>query len=204
MASNELIQAARNPRWQIAGVLAAIAVVAVALAGGFRESRHTVPQHGVQQRVMAGALAVTVLGAWLDTRGPTGYPDSLTHRHYLVLDAVVENLTDQSNNWYLRDDLRWLRDHDDQKGAPPDATYLADDGTLLTALQPHLPVHVLLTWKVAPEQSAAEPMRWGLYQRSYYPKAYISNESGWLQDGPGASFKLAVEDRRHAGQGAAP
>lgn len=199
MAMNELIQAARNSRWQIAAALAAVVVALVALAGGFRVAPNVVPQYGLQQRVAAGALAVTVHGAWIDTRSPDGYEDTLTHRHFLVLDAIVENLTDQSNNWYLRDDLRWLRDRSDSQGTPFDTAYLADDGTVLAALQPHLPAHVLMYWKVVPGQSAAEPMRWGLYRRSYYPKAYITNESGWLQVGPAASFKLVAQDRRRGG-----
>lgn len=198
-ADPELVQTLRNPRWQVAGVIAAIGVIAVALLGGLREAKPHLPQYGPGQHVITPALAVTVDKAWIDTRGVNGYEDTLNHRHYLVLDAVVTNLTDKSNNWYLRDDLiQVIGQGADQKTVRANAIYLAGDHTLLDNLQPQLPTHVLMVWEIAPETTVGATLQWGLFSRHYLAKAYISNESGWLQDRPAAMFTLPVEDRRHS------
>lgn len=197
MLDPSLLQAARSRRWQAAAVLALVALVAAALLGGFRRSpAKTVPLHAAGERVAAGALAVKPLRAWLDTRNPRGVADTTGQREFLVLEAVAENLTRASNGWYLDSDLRWLASREDQAGAKPDLIYLAEDKALTHVLQPHLPVQLLLVWKIPPGRSAAEPMRWGLYGRRFVEKTFLTTESGWLQDGPAATFKLAVEDRR--------
>jgi hypothetical protein len=203
MLDPSLLQAARSRRWQAAAVLGLVALVAAALLGGFRRApAKTVPLHAAGERVATAALAVKPLRAWLDTRNPRGQADTTGQREFLVLEAVAENLTPASNGWYLDSDLRWLASREDHAGAKPDLIYLAEDKTLTHVLQPHLPVQLLLVWKIPPGRATAEPMRWGLYGRRFVEKTFLTTESGWLQDGPAATFKLAVEDRR--AQAAAP
>lgn len=198
MPSNqELIKTVRNPWWQVVGLLAVIAMVLVALFGGFRRAPAKVlAPHAAGERVATAALAVTVQRAWIDSRNVKSHEDSFKHQHFLVLDAVVENLTDKSNSWYLPDDLRRLSIHGEQDGVKPDIIYLAEDQTYLTNLQPHLPTHVLLEWKIAPDQPVPAQMRWGLYGRHFVAKTYLTTESGWLQGDPAATFTSPVEDRR--------
>jgi hypothetical protein len=196
-ADPEFVKTLRNPRWQIAGAMAVITIIVVALLGGFREAKPHLPHFGPGQQATTPALAVTLAKAWIDTRGVNGYEDTLNHQHYLVLDAVVTNLTNKSNNWYLRNDLIWIIGQGaGQKTVKADAIYLAGDHTLLDNLQPQLPTHVLIAWKIAPETTVGSSLQWGLYSRHYLAKAYISNESGWLQDKPAAMFTVPVEDRR--------
>lgn len=194
-----LQHALRTARGRFALVLAALALLATFLLGGFRPAPpKRTPVAGAGERVVSGALAVEPVRAWLDRRSPRGYEDS-SGQDFLVLEAVVENLTDASSNHYLQDDLRWLADMDDQKGREADVVYLADDLSLFESLHPRLPVRVLLCWKIAKDRPPERPMRWGLFQRRYFEKAYVNNESGWKQDGPGYSLKLVADDRRDAG-----
>jgi len=197
MLDPELIKAARSRRWRAAAALCLLALLATALLGGLRRApAKTVPLHGAGERVANGALAVKPLRAWIDVRNPRGHADAAERKDFLIVEAAVENLTRASNGWYLREDLRWLAGREDRAGARPDLIYLAEDLVPLSTLQPHLPANVLLAWKVPPGLSVAEPVRLGLYGRRFVEKTFLTTESGWLQDGPAATFKLAVEDRR--------
>lgn len=195
-----LKQAVHSTRWRIAAVVVILAVIATALLGGFRSAPKRVGASGPGARVTVGALAVQPLRAWVDRRDPKGFEDR-SGKDVLVLEAVVENLTKASSNYYLPDDLRWLTGAEDYKGSKADVIYLVDDLTLHDYLHPRLPMRVLLCWKIPKDQSLPQPARWGLYQRRFVEKAYVNNESGWMQDGPGMTLKLPVEDRR---TGAAP
>ncbi len=192
-----LKQAMHSTRWRVAFAVAVLALVATFLLGGFRQAPgKRLAQAGPGERVASGALAVQALRAWVDRKDPRGYPDSIGGQDFLVVEAVVENLTDASSNYYLSQDLRWLTGQADQKGSVADRIYLADDLTLHDYLHPRMPTRVLLLWKLPSGQALVQPMRFGLYKRRFAEKAYVSNESGWLQDGPGATLKLIADDRR--------
>lgn len=195
-----LKQAVKSTRWRIAAASALIALIATALLGGFRFAPKRTGQIDAGKRATSGALAVQPMRAWADRRSPKGIEDR-SGQDFLVLEAVVENLTKASNNYYLSDDLRWLTSTQDQKGRKPDVVYLTEDMTIYDYLHPKMPTRVLLCWKMPKDQPLTQPMRWGLYKRRFVEKAYISNESGWMQDGPEVTLKLPVEDRR---SGAAP
>ena len=190
-----MTQALRTTRGRLLLVLAALALVATAVLGGFRTAppkRTGIAVAG--DRVVAGALAVQPLRAWVDRVDPRGRKD-FGGQDTLVLEAVVENLTDASAS-HLTQDLRWLSSPSDNAGQVVDRIYLADDLDSFDLLHPRVPVRLFLCWKLPKGQALEQPMRWGLYLRHYAEKAYINNESGWVQDGPGFSLKLVAEDRR--------
>lgn len=192
-----LKQALNSTRWRIAAVAALVAITVIFFLGGFRQAPpKRTPQAGVGERVVSGALAVRALRAWIDTKDPRGYPDSYLGKHFLVLEAEVENLTTTSSDFYLNQDLRWLSSMDDQSGAQLDHAYLADDMSLLDTLHPAMVFHVFLVWKIPADAPLVQPQRIGLFRRQYIKKAYVNNESGWIQDGPGVTLKIEVEDRR--------
>lgn len=197
-----LKQALSSTRWRIAIALALIAAVATALLGGFRYAPKTsAKSEELGKSVTTQALAVQPLHVWLDANNPVGRANATPPVDYLVLEADVENLTKQSNSYFLASDLVWLTGQEDQKGKRADLSYRVDDGTFLGDLQPRLPVRVRLAWKLPRGQALPSPVRFGLYARRYVEKTYLTGESTWLQDGPGATLKLPVEDRR---AGAAP
>lgn len=195
-------RALHSTRWRLAAVAAAIALAATFLLGGFRQAPpKRTPQAGAGERVVSGVLAVRALRAWAGHEDPKGHPDRFGGKDFLVLEAVVENRTAASSNYYLPQDLRWLADQGDQKGSQADRIYLADDMSLLDYLHPDMPVHVFMVWKIPAGRPLSQPQRFGLYERRFLKKAYVSNESGWVQDGPGVALKLVAEERR-SGAGA--
>lgn len=192
-----LKQAVKSTRWRIAAAVVLLAVIVTAALGGFRAAPKTsAKSEELGKRVATQALAVTPLRAWLDAKHPLGLADPTPPVDYLVLEADVENLTQRSNNYFLASDLVWLTGQEDQKGKRSDATYRVDDTTILGDLQPKLPVRVRMTWKLPRGQALASPVRFGLYARRYVEKTYLTGESTWLQDGPGMTLRLPVEDRR--------
>ncbi len=194
-------QALHSTRWRVTVVVALIAVAVIFALGGFRQAPpQRTPHVGAWERMASGALAVRASRAWVDTKDPKGYADSYRGMHFLVLSAEVENLTTKSSGVYLSQDLRWLSSQEDQTGARFDRAYLADDMSLLDTLHPAMPVHVFIVWKIPADQPLVQPLRFGLYERHYVKKAYVNNESGWIQDGPGVVLKIEAEDRR-AGDG---
>lgn len=193
-----LKQAVKSTRWRIAAAVVLLAAIVTAALGGFRFAPKTsAKSEELGKRVTTNALAVQPLRVWLDTNHPVGLATPTPPVDYLVLEAEVENLTRQSNNYFLASDLVWLTSQDDQKGKRADATYRVDDTTLLGNLQPKLPVRVRLSWKLPHGAVLPSPLRFGLYARRYVEKTYLTGESTWLQDGPGATLKLPVEDRRN-------
>ncbi len=192
-----LKQALHSTRWRIAAVAALVAIAVIFFLGGFRQAPpKRTPQAGIGERVVSGALAVRALRAWVDTKDPRGYTDSYLGKHFLVLEAEVENLTTTSSDFYLNQDLRWLSSMDDQSGAQLDLAYLADDMSPLDKLHPAMLSHVFIVWKIPSDQPLVQPFRFGLYRREYVKKAYVNNESGWIQGGPGVTLKIEAEDRR--------
>lgn len=196
MLDPSLKQALHTTRGRVMLVLAALALAATAALGGFRAAP---PKRtgvvGAGERAVSGALAVQPLRAWADHTDPRGLKD-LSGQDVLVLEAVVENLTDASSSYYLMQNLRWLTSPEDNTGQQADRVYLADDLSLYDSLHPRLSVRLFLCWKLPKGQALPQPVCWGLYQRRYVEKAYINNESGWTQDGPGFSLKLDAQDRR--------
>lgn len=194
---DELIGAARNPWWQAAAAVAALALVLTFALGGFKPAKgkaKPLPQYSAGKRVQTGAMAVTPLRAWVAYYRPGGRiePNQL----YLVLQAEVENRTGRSFNshGYLLDDLILV-------GAKREAVKAslplgADDHSLLVALHPRLKQRIDLVWKLPPGYVYAPTQLFGLFGRDYKAKAYLNDEGAWVQDKPAASFMLAVQDLR--------
>lgn len=183
-------------RWgRIALLLAALAVAAVAAAGGLRRAaslpgaRHPVLAAG--QSVETGAFAVTPLQAWVADAPPGAYPRP--GKRVLMLRLRVENRTDQAfaASALFSQDVVWLPDgRSNERKAQP--LRRADDHTLTVQLQPGVPVLVDMAW----EFDAAEPLRapptWGVYARRFVERGYLQGEgdAGWKQDAPLAKIVL--------------
>jgi hypothetical protein len=194
---DELIGAARNPWWQAAAAVAAIALVAVFALGGFKPAESKakpLPQYAAGKRVQTGAMAVTPLRAWVARYRPGGRiePNQL----YLVLQADVENRTARSFNsfGYLLEDLILVSPK--REPIKADTPLSADDHSPLGDLHPRLKQRVDLVWKLPPGYVYAPSQTFGLFARDYKAKAYLNDEGAWLQGKPAAKFELAVQDLR--------
>lgn len=185
-------------RWGRRALLVAVlAVLAIAAAGGFRRAdslpgaRHPVLVAG--QTVETGAFAITPLQAWLADAPPGAYPRP--GKRFLMLRVRVENRTDEAfaASALFAQDVVWLPDgRSNERKAQP--LRRADDHTLTVQLQPGVPVLVDMAW----EFDAAEPVRtpptWGVYARRFFERGYLQGEgdAGWKQDAPLAKFVLAA------------
>lgn len=194
---DELIGAARNPWWQAAAAVAAIALVATVALGGFKPAKSKtkpLPSHAAGQRAQSGAMAVTPLRAWVARYRPGGRiePNQL----YLVLQADIENRTGRSfgSYDYLIKDLILVGPK--REAVKADLPLAADDHTILGDLHPRLKQRVDLVWKLPPGYVYAPSQTFGLFGRDYKAKAYLNGESGWIQDSPKAKFELPVQDLR--------
>lgn len=189
------IAMARHRGWRAAAVVAALAVLAVALLGGFR--RHgggtgvVYPIAAAGQRVEAGALAVTPLCAWVAADKPGQVPNPFNKHRYLVLRARVENLTDSATaaTAYLQDDVVWLADgKTDQKEAT--ALQRADDHSFAVQLQPRLPTVVDLVWELPGDAAPRQPVVWGVFGREHIERTYLTNEQAWVNPQPHTKLRL--------------
>lgn len=196
---DELIGAARNPWWQAAAAVAALALALTFALGGFKQApgkTKPIAQHPAGKRVQTGAMAVTPLRAWVARYRPGGRiePGQL----YLVLQADVENRTGRSFNshGYLLDDLILIGPK--REALKASVPLAADDHAVLADLHPRLTQRVDLVWKLPPGYVFAPSQLFGLFGRDYKAKAYLNDEGAWLQGKPAASFKLAVQDLRSA------
>lgn len=194
---DELIGAARNPWWQAAAAVAALALAATVALGGFEPAKakaKPLPQYAAGQRVQSGAMAVTPLRAWVARYRPGGRIEP--GRLYLVLQADVENRTGRSfgSYQYLIKDLILVGPT--LQPIQADLPLAADDHTVLGDLHPRLKQRVDLVWKLPPDYVYAPTQAFGLFGREYKAKAYLNDEGAWMQDKPKAKFKLAVQDLR--------
>ncbi|ROU08911.1 hypothetical protein [Lysobacter enzymogenes] len=194
---DELIGAARNPWWQAAAAVAAIALVATLALGGFKPAQSKakpLPQYAAGQRAQSGAMAVTPLRAWVARYRPGGRiePNQL----YLVLQADIENRTGRSfgGHLYLLQDLILVGPK--LEAVKADLPLAADDHMVLGDLHPRLKQRVDLVWKLPPGYVYAPAQAFGLFGREYKAKAYLNDAGGWMQDKPKAKFVLPVQDLR--------
>lgn len=195
---DELVQAARNPWWQGAALLALVAVVVTFALGGFKPAKSKtkpLPQYQAGHRYQGDALAVTPLRAWVARYRPGGRVDPTQPRLYLVLQAELENRTPRSVSGmgHPHQDVVLVR-----QGQPIKADYLqlTDDHTLLAALHPRLKQRVDLVWALPPGYVHSPQQTWGVFARAYKAKAYLNDEGAWMQGAPAAKFLLPVQDLR--------
>ncbi|NUO75654.1 MAG: hypothetical protein HOQ32_06530 [Lysobacter sp.] len=194
---DELIGAARNPWWQAAAAVAAVALVATFALGGFKQAKSQtkpLPQYSAGQRVLSGAMAVTPLRAWVARYRPGGQiePDQL----YLVLQADIENLTERSFGGFgypLKDLILVSATREPVRA---DNLQMADDHGVIGDLHPRMVQRVDLVWKLPPAYVYAPRQTFGLFARDYKAKAYLNDESGWMQGDPMAKLELPVQDLR--------
>jgi hypothetical protein len=193
----DLLQLWRHKHWRLALIVAAIAVLTVALLGGFQRAGGTsaakLPVSGAGKTIESEAFSVTPLCAWSSDVRP-GQPGSMAGRQrYLILRANVVN---RARDWvamraYLDSDVNWLPTG---SGDPvrPERSQRADDATLGLTLGPGLPVLVDFVWELP--VGAAPPARstWGMFKRRHVARTYASGEEMWVQDGPGWKFALPV------------
>ncbi len=177
-------------------VVAAVAIVLVALAGGFRRAgavASALPVSGAGTPVESDAFVVTPVCAWTADVRP-GQPASMAGRQrYLVLRARVVN---RARGWlamqaYLDRDIAWLPTG---AGEPVRAerSQRADDATLSLALGPGLPVLVDFIWELPDGMAPPQTSTWGMFKRRHVERTYASGEAMWVQDGPGWKFALPV------------
>lgn len=174
-----------------------MAISAVALLGGFRRAGaggDAVPLADPGATIGSDAFAVTPRCAWAADRRP-GQPDAMAgHNRYLVLRADVVS---RSRDWlamraYLDKDVVWLPTGG---GEPvwPERSQRADDATLDFQLGPGLPVRVDFVWELPAGTAVPASSTWGLFKRRHVERTYASGEAMWVQDGPGAKFRLPVQ-----------
>ncbi|QWP77415.1 hypothetical protein J5226_03130 [Lysobacter sp. K5869] len=194
---DELIGAARNPWWQAAAAVAAVALVLTFALGGFKPAKSKskpIPQSTAGKRVQTGAMAVTPLRAWVARYRPGGRVEP--NQLYLVLQADVENRTGRSfgSYNYLIKDLILVGPKFDAVKA--DLPLAADDHSILGDLHPRLKQRVDLVWKLPPGYAYKTKETFGLFARDYKAKAYPNDEGAWVQGKPAAKLALAVQDLR--------
>lgn len=194
---DELIGAARNPWWQAAAAVAAVALVATFLLGGFQQAKSTtkpLPRYAAGQRVQSGAMAVTPLRAWVAHYRPGRQvePDQL----YLVLQADIENRTGRSFNafGYPLKDLILVSAT--REPVQADHLLMADDHGVAGDLHPRLTQRVDLVWKLPRNYVYAPRQTFGLFARDYKAKAHPNDEGAWVQGDPFAKLELPVQDLR--------
>lgn len=191
----DIVETVRHPLVRAGLVVLVLAALATAALGGFRKaaSHKTYPVVGTGQPVSNNALRITPLCAWVtQTRPGSDYPS--TDKGYLVLRVRAENLTERDGSIYLGKDVVWLPDG--RSGEKPmNFSLRADDHSFQVQLQPHLPGIADLVWELPPGAKPRQPVTWGLYQRRYEPRTYLSGEAMWVQDGPGS--KLVLQAGEH-------
>ncbi|MEH6418589.1 hypothetical protein [Pseudomonas sp. CGJS7] len=198
---DELVKAARNPWWQAAAAVAAIALVLTFALGGFKQAKSVtkpLPQYPAGHRFQGGAMAVTPLRAWVARYKPGGQIDSFNpDKQYLVLQADIENLTPRSFGGltYPIKDLILV-----SKGGEPvlaDTVLIADDHTIASDLHPRLKQRVDLVWPLPKDYAHSPQATFGVFARDYKAKAYLNDEGAWMQGNPAAKFKIPVQDLRN-------
>jgi hypothetical protein len=194
---DELIGAARNPWWQAAAALAAVALVATFALGGFKPAKSQtkpLPQYSAGERVQSGAMAVTPRRAWVARYRPGGRiePNQL----YLVLQADIENRTGRSFGGfgYPHKDLVLVSARHELTQA--DNLLMADDHSVIAYLHPRLSQRVDLVWKLPRNYAYAPRQTFGLFARDYKAKAHPNDEGAWVQGDPLAKLDLPVQDLR--------
>lgn len=194
---DELIGAARNPWWQAAAAVAALALATTFVLGGFKPAQsktQSLPQYTIGQRVQTGAMAVTPRRAWVARYRPGGQiePNQL----YLVLQADIENRTGRSFGGfgYPHKDLVLVSPQRELIQA--DNLLMADDHSVIADLHPRLTQRVDLIWKLPRNYAYAPRQTFGLFARDYKAKAHPNDEGAWMQGDPLAKFELPVQDLR--------
>lgn len=194
-SDQEQLRALLRHRWGRALLAAAaVALLAVAAAGGFRKAGTQgarYPVSGAGQRMETGAFALTPLRGWTADALPGQQPGG---KRYVLLRLRAENLTESgfAAAALLQQDIVWLPD-----GRPPerkaDTMRRADDGTLSFVLQPRLPAVLDIAWEVPPGETPRSPLTWGVYGRHYAERGYLQGDgdAGWKQDDP--LFKIVLD-----------
>lgn len=145
--------------------------------------------------IESDAFAVTPRCAWAATRRP-GQPEGAANgSRYVMLRADVRS---KSRDWlamrsYLEKDVVWLPAGG---GEPvwPERSQRADDATLGYELGPGLPVRVDFVWELPAGMALPASSTWGLFKRRHVERTYASGEAMWVQDGPGAKFRLPLQE----------
>lgn len=181
----------RHPLARAAIALCALAALAVAALGGFREAQsrqQPLPQVGAGQVARSDAFEVAPLCAYTTDRMPgRRHPDA--GKRYVVLRARVTNRMEMDWSGHLRDDVVWPADGSGSAG-PAEAVLRADDHSLSAQLPPRIPALLEFVWPIA--ENAPATGRWGLYQRTRMRRTLDTGENAWLQQAPGTLLVLPV------------
>lgn len=194
---DELIGAARNPWWQAAAALAAVALVVTFALGGFKRAKSQtkpLPQHSAGQRVQSGAMAVTPLRAWVARYRPGGQVEP--NQLYLVLQADIENRTGRSFGGFGYPHKDLILVSAQREPVQADNLLMADDHSVIADLHPRMTQRVDLVWKLPPDYVYASRQTFGLFARDYKAKAHLNDEGAWVQGDPLAKLDLPVQDLR--------
>lgn len=188
-ADKDIAGLARHPLVRVALGALLLAVLAVAAMGGFREagSRQSLPQFAQGQAASNGAYRLTPLCAWVADRMPgRRYPEP--GLRYLVLRLRAVNQMDSARPG-LEQDVVWVPQGTGEFNKP-DLVLRSDDHSLQVNPQPRLPTTVDLVWKLSERNRIRQPATWGVFDRAYVAKGYLSGEDGWLQGDPAFKFRL--------------
>jgi hypothetical protein len=197
---DELVKAARNPWWQGAAAVAAIALVLTFALGGFKQAKSVtkpLPQYQAGHRYQGGAMAATPLRAWVARYKPGGQVDAFNQgKLYLVLQVEIENRTPRSFSGfgYPLKDLILV-----SKGGTPvpaQSLMMSDDHTIVADLHPRMKQRVDLVWDLPKDYVYSPQETFGVFARDYKAKAYLNDEGAWLQGKPAAKYRIAVSDLR--------
>lgn len=190
-ADRDIAGLVHRPLVRVALGVLALLVLAVAASGGFREarSRQALPQYALGQAASNGAYRLTPLCAWLAERMPgRSYPEP--GLRYLVLRLRAVNQMDSAKPG-LEQDVVWVPQGTGEF-KKPDVLLRSDDHSFQVNPQPRLPTTVDLVWKLSERSRIRQPVTWGVFNRAYVAKGYLSGEGGWLQGDPAFKFQLSA------------
>jgi hypothetical protein len=197
---DELVKAARNPWWQGAAAVAAIALVLTFALGGFKQAKSVtkpLPQYQAGHRYQGGAMAATPLRAWVARYKPGGQVDAFNQgKLYLVLQVEIENRTPRSFSGFGYPQADLILVNQQREPVKADLLLNADDHSILTDLHPRMKQRVDLVWNLPKNYVYSPQETFGVFARDYKAKAYLNDEGAWLQGKPAAKYRIAVSDLR--------